>query len=304
MEKVNVMLSTYNGEKFLKEQIGSILNQKKVIVNLYIRDDGSSDSTKEILSSIEQQNINIVYGKNIGWKRSFLNLLFNVPINKNEFYAFADQDDVWKEDKLYSAIKKIREEKKPTLYHSNMTMVNEKLEFIRNRYRSDFYPSIKMPQAFFDGVGTGSTMVFNTRFLNIVRQYKPNEEIAHDAYLMALANLFGKVIYDKESHILYRRFEDNATGYGKNSKIGKPSMIDRYRRYKKLPKMSYSIRAKEIISGYSKLLDNRELSFLTKLSNYKESILTRVLLLVSPSVKASSFKKSLIIKYRILTGTL
>lgn len=93
--KVIVLMSTYNGEKYLKEQIDSILNQVKVEVFLMIRDDGSSDNTIAILKEYERQNrnIKIIKGKNIGVGNSFMQLLYNSA--EAEYYAFADQDDVW-----------------------------------------------------------------------------------------------------------------------------------------------------------------------------------------------------------------
>ena len=94
MNKVQVLLSTYNGEKYIKEQIESILNQEGVEVSLLIRDDGSSDRTIEIVKKISEQNNNIILfkGQNMGPARSFMDLV--KKSDEVDYYAFADQDDV------------------------------------------------------------------------------------------------------------------------------------------------------------------------------------------------------------------
>ena len=100
MDKVQVLLSTYNGEKYLQEQIESIIRQEDVEISLLIRDDGSCDKTIEIIENLKRKNSNIIYysGNNLGPARSFMDL-----INKSgnfDYYAFSDQDDVWKSKKL------------------------------------------------------------------------------------------------------------------------------------------------------------------------------------------------------------
>ena len=96
MDKVAVLLSAYNGEKFLCEQIDSIMNQQNVDLDLYIRDDGSSYRTQEYLKQYVEQNdsIHLQNGCNLGVANSFMSLLYNVP-NHYDYYAFADQDDIW-----------------------------------------------------------------------------------------------------------------------------------------------------------------------------------------------------------------
>lgn len=102
-KSVQVVMSTYNGEKYLKEQIDSILSQEGVDVRLYIRDDGSSDRTTDILASYqEHKNVKIEKGNNLGFAKSFLTALDEC--DEADYYAFSDQDDVWEKDKLSTAI--------------------------------------------------------------------------------------------------------------------------------------------------------------------------------------------------------
>lgn len=118
-KSVQVVMSTYNGEKYLKEQIDSILSQEGVDVRLYIRDDGSSDRTTDILASYqEHKNVKIEKGNNLGFAKSFLTALDEC--DEADYYAFSDQDDVWEKDKLSTAIEILEEESQstPLLYCS------------------------------------------------------------------------------------------------------------------------------------------------------------------------------------------
>ena len=94
-------MSTYNGEKYLSQQIDSILNQKEIDVHLFIRDDGSYDNTWKLLEEYKQkyEKINIISAKNVGVGNSFMNLLYSVP-NIYDYYAFSDQDDIWEPNKI------------------------------------------------------------------------------------------------------------------------------------------------------------------------------------------------------------
>ena len=114
-------MSTYNGEKYIDEQIDSVLAQKNVRVDLLIRDDGSKDETVRIIKRYCEKfdNIKFYEGPNLKPARSFLNLIETAELNY-DYYAFCDQDDVWHEDKLYQAIEKIGKKKdsqKPILYY-------------------------------------------------------------------------------------------------------------------------------------------------------------------------------------------
>ena len=112
--RIAVLMSSYNGEQYIKEQIDSILNQKgKFNIDIYVRDDGSFDNTIHILEDYQKKGlIKFCGGENIGPAKSFLTLL--ALADGYDFYAFADQDDIWFENKIESAILKI--EKIPQSY--------------------------------------------------------------------------------------------------------------------------------------------------------------------------------------------
>ena len=160
--KVAVLLSTYNGEKYLTEQLNSILIQEDVIVNLYVRDDGSTDNTLKILYEFAAKNINITVfkGENVGFAESFYSLLkMNIGA---DYYAFSDQDDIWEKNKLITAIKSINNSKKPMLYYSNLNvfdMVNNSRYYLYNNEYVKKYFS----RYFYIYNGYGCTMVWNLK---------------------------------------------------------------------------------------------------------------------------------------------
>lgn len=212
---VAVLMSTYNGEKYLREQIDSILNQSEVDIQLVIRDDGSADGTKKILQEYRKnKNITIKYGKNLGVGVSFMKLLCaNIEA---DYYAFADQDDIWMEDKLICAVRMLETQEGPALYGSNQMIANENGESVGVRYKQkppcDFVNSIVSCRI------SGCTMVMN-RKLRVEMSKKINfpsrkylQIRIHDSWTLAFANAFGVFIYDETPHILYRQHGDNVVG--------------------------------------------------------------------------------------------
>lgn len=219
--KIAVLMSTYNGEKYVAEQIDSILAQKLGDVKLciLIRDDGSSDSTPEILEKYEAEHNNIVFvnkddRQNLGIRESFLALLkFAYQDDDYDYFSFSDQDDVWLENKLYRGIKSIEKAKpgdKGALYYSNKTFTDEKLNVIREekiKYYNDIVEVLWTSLAF------GCTMVFDSRLAGICLREHPTTTIFHDSWVYHIAKMIGsKVIFDKKSQILYRQHGDNNIG--------------------------------------------------------------------------------------------
>ena len=119
-KKVKVLLSTYNGAEFLQEQMNSILQQTHGDVDIVVRDDGSTDRTISILEAYEKAGqITLHKGQNLGFALSFFELL--KVAGEADYYAFADQDDIWLDYKMAYAVKKLEKEdpQMPTLYFSD-----------------------------------------------------------------------------------------------------------------------------------------------------------------------------------------
>ena len=203
MRNILVLMSTYNGEKYLKEQIDSILAQKNVEVTIRVRDDGSTDGTIRILEEYQKcGKLNWYSSTNMGPAKSFLDLVYNAPL-KYDYYAFCDQDDYWKEDKLYKAIERLEHfDDKPALYHCELEIVDENLEHIkmtRNCNKTKFIDQTLM--VFYI---PGCTMVFNNCLMRKIQERKPEFDLItmHDCWLYYIClGIGGKIISDKNAYM-------------------------------------------------------------------------------------------------------
>lgn len=206
---VQVLLSSYNGEKYIKEQINSILAQKRVEVYLLIRDDGSQDRTLTILSEYEKNDhVKVIQGDNCGSTESFLKLINQA--GNFDYYAFADQDDVWDDDKLFVAIEKIKDITVPALYSSNTRIVDMNLNYITIVDRK---PVTKLGSAIVKNYVAGCTMVFNKLLIQEAKQFVSPKVPYHDWWLNLIClSLGGISIYDPEPHMSYRQHGSNVVG--------------------------------------------------------------------------------------------
>ena len=132
MKKVTILLSSYNGETYLDEQLESIVAQKGVMTDILVRDDGSSDHTCDILDQWQQKtSLRWYSGENIGPARSFMDLLRQA--DDSCYYAFSDQDDYWLSDKLKVAVDKLESyERRPALYFCQTELVDKKLNRVNS----------------------------------------------------------------------------------------------------------------------------------------------------------------------------
>ena len=172
MEKVLVLMATYNGEKYLQEQLDSLYKQQGVEIEILVRDDGSTDSTTKIL---EENSIahNLVWyqGEHKNVSKGFYELMKKGARQKCDFFAFCDQDDVWDFNKLIIAVNKIRNIKGPALYYSGQRLVDENLSFIEN-HKLNKNRSLKTRFILSDFAGC--TGVFNKLLIDEIIKYEPN----------------------------------------------------------------------------------------------------------------------------------
>ncbi|CCZ60371.1 glycosyltransferase family 2 protein [Hungatella hathewayi] len=212
--KLQILLSTYNGEKYICTQLDSIVTQDIEEKELLIRDDGSNDRTVPIIKTyMELYPWIILYeGKNIGVQRSFFDLLNHADL-KADYFAFADQDDEWFPEKMKRAIEKLKlfVEEKPALYCSDKVIVDEKLNPI-NLTVPCIVHKITFANALVQNICTGCTVVFNREMLFLLQQYVPEEAVMHDWWSYLLASAFGNVYYDSNAYIHYRQHGENVTG--------------------------------------------------------------------------------------------
>lgn len=224
IHNIVVAMSTYNGELYIQEQIDSILEQKNVKVDLFVRDDDSKDKTLEILKTYakKRNNIHFIKGENLGVGNSFMELLYSIGC-QYDYYAFADQDDVWLPDKLNQGIAKIEDSDKPRLYVSNQILVDKDLNMLKMRF--EVPPGVSFKQILCQNQVSGCTMIWNRKMQELLvnANRRPSKELLknriHDVWVAMVASVAGKIIYDENSYILYRQHENNVVGVKKNSII-------------------------------------------------------------------------------------
>lgn len=293
MQKILVLLSTYNGKKFIKEQIDSIIGQKEVDVDLIIRDDGSTDGTVEYLKK-EYPNIEVMIGENLGYKKSFLHLLKEAP--EYDYYAFADQDDVWLEDKLKIAIDRISHFNGPSFYCSNLMVVNEQLEFLSMRHKKSENIKMTEDKALVENISYGCTLVFNQQLREVALGYIPSY-VSHDGWINLVGLYFGNGVYDEQSYILYRQHSTNVLG-------GNPSFGSvwkkRIRSFKHLGEHHRDLEAREFLDAFSERLSSEQKKKIAKVAFYRDNFWNKIILLLDREIRMSTFDRDFWYRIRVL----
>ena len=230
--KLCILLASYNGEKYIGDQLDSIINQTYKNWELIIRDDGSKDETMIILNKYEKKDERIKILRddkgNLGFLKNFEELLFNA---KEEFVLFSDQDDFWLKNKLEKFVEKIKvlDEKvlsKPLLIHCNSLVCNNNLE-IRKEEFSDSKIAKKTNSNiyFFEYIVQGSTSMVNKKMIKESLPFLKSVTL-HDRYFHLLSQFFGTRVFIDESLVKYRQHERNEIGA--NRSIIKNIMSKKY----------------------------------------------------------------------------
>lgn len=229
-KEVLVLMSTYNGERYLRQQIDSILTQKGISVKLLVRDDGSVDGTLSILKEYKDKgHLDYYYGDNLGPQLSFMHLLQNAP--ESDYYAFSDQDDVWLPEKLSIAVNSLNQhENQPALYFCQTQLTDENL----NKCNSVIiHPLLTFGESIIYKFVGGCTMVMNNHLRIVVGDRKPRYLRMHDIWIYFIAKAVDAyVFFDSNSYILYRQHGDNAIGQKDSSLFAWKQRFERVYKYK------------------------------------------------------------------------
>jgi len=272
MKKVSVLLSTYNGEKYLREQIDSVLAQEGVEITLFVRDDGSSDGTKEILKEYAEKGL-LTYTaeKNVGFAKSFFWLVCNAP--RNDFYAFCDQDDYWRKDKLFAAAEKLSvfDNAKPNLYYSALKVVDENLVQTHASTHSGYTapPAERVfPSSLMQNWVYGCTMVFNEELRRLYSIYD-QPLYCHDWTMYQIAAGLGNVVFDEVPHIDYRQHGTNVYGFFKSGFNALKKNLKLF--FEKESKNLRLTEAEKYKACYYEMLSETNKKYLDELTNYRRS---------------------------------
>lgn len=306
-----VLLSTFNGENFLFEQLESLRKQEGVELKILVRDDGSTDSTLEIIKRWQTENpelIDLVEGKNVGFALSFSNLLQMArdKYPNAEYYAFCDQDDVWLPNKLYEAVtvlqKKVTQDSltKPICYASNLIVVDEGLNIIK-RSLYDEVDTLTKLQGLLSDYCTGCTMVFNKRSVELYLDYQHGFLRYHDKLLGMICLFLGELIYDSRSFINYRQHGNNQIGaHTSYIKI----IINCIKRLFSNEEGYRRIFVLDFVETYKSLLSLHDLKMLLDISCYNTSIFSKISLLFDNGLNSVNLFLRIRIKLKILLNKL
>ncbi len=304
MYRVEVLLSTYNGERYIKEQLDSIMEQTVSNIHISIHDDSSSDNTANIIEEYikEHDNITFYRGDRLGYPECFFWLMRNHK--EAEYYAFSDQDDFWMPEKLEMAIKGIEDRTEclnnPSLYYSRKIIVDENLKKLN--WHDPIQQSgienalLKQNQA------SGCTMVFNGPMLDKLNKYYPHVPY-HDSWVYKVALLVGNVVSDDNAYILYRQHADNAEGANVD---GINLLFERIRRVSHVLKKNRHKNdcAIQLLDAYGHECNENDRRFLENIINAHDNIKARLQLFFLSGVSKEPFYEYVWIKFRMLMGWL
>ena len=299
MAKICVLLSAYNGEEFIEQQLQSLLAQENVDVDIFVRDDGSTDSTPQILEKWQKEGkLKWYSGKNLGWAMSFMHLITHAP--EADYYALCDHDDIWMPDKLAEAVhqlEKMQGEKK--LYCSNM-----------NYYRDGKDEGLVKPEglqfdiytAMVKCITVGCTMVFSKALQQSIKDHPPVSVFAHDFWVYQVAISTGNVYYDPRSFILYRQHAHNQIGQKRTwQEVWK-------RRLKRLRVLRHDHEreqmAMQLLACHAQEMATENKRAVEEVAYYRDSIKNRFKLFFDKRYTMGRRSNDILLRIRILLGKL
>lgn len=299
--KLAVLLCTFNGEKYINEQLHSILEQTHSSIDVWVSDDGSSDKTIELLYAFKNRwnkgRFVILEGPKKGYCANFLSLVWNLDIDA-DYFAFCDQDDVWVKDKISTSINRLSEVKDavPALYCSRTELMFESGKH-SHKYSKYLRKRPDFRNALVQSIAGGNTMVFNKSARDLVCQVGHVDVISHDWWLYLLVSgCEGVVAYDKTPKVLYRQHENNCIGENKSIlaslKRLKQLFAGRYKRWNsvnhtalKLAKDYLTYRNRDVLDAFAKARNSKfffqRVLFLRKSKVYRQGSWETVALMLA-----------------------
>jgi glycosyltransferase involved in cell wall biosynthesis len=269
MAQIDILLATYNGEKYLAEQVDSILSQTLSEWTLLIRDDGSTDRTLEVINHyIERYPNQIIHivdtDKNLGVTRNFERLIEH---STAPYIMFCDQDDMWNPDKIETSLYKLQTMEEqygsnvPLLVYTDLAVCDEEGTLITKsfwKYQGGD-PSLPLDcaKALVQNNATGNTFIFNRTLCNHALPFSPHA-VMHDWWVALIALYLGKIDYLTNQTILYRQHNTNVSGIKGKSIL---PILRKLPRYCKTLENN-SVQAKSFLENFRSQLDQRQITIL------------------------------------------
>ena len=258
--RVAVAMSTYNGEKYVAEQLDSILAQDYPQVDIFVRDDGSPhEECRAVLSQYaDRGDVTLICGENMGVVASFLSVIAAVPA-EYDYISVSDQDDVWYPNKISRAVS-VLQQKDNTLPQAYVA-----------EYRycdGDMHPGershlnkrgVGFADMLYENVTSGNTMVINRALAQRVNAAGPTGVYTHDWWLSLVASALGELTFDDFICLDYRRTGNNASASGAGAKAIMANRIKRYVQGDELSKVTEQLLRLRQLWGDELPPDKREL---------------------------------------------
>ena len=215
LSRVSVLMSTYNGERFLRPQLDSLFPEPRSgLTTLHVRDDGSSDGTVDILREYlaRLERMSLETGANIGPAQSFLRLLHGAEPGQDA-YLFCDQDDIWNPEKIPVAVAALGsvDPGTPALYFSRVAYIDAGGVYLG---MSHVPRHLGLGNALVENVAQGCTMALNSAARDVICGARPEHQIMHDWWCYLVLSVFGRLLYDPVPRVRYRLHGGNATVTG------------------------------------------------------------------------------------------
>lgn len=303
MGMVSIVMATYNGEKYLEEQINSILSSTYQDFEIHIFDDGSKDSTMDILNNYKKQypdKIKVIQNEtNLGVTLNFLNAINRIT---SDYVMMCDQDDVWKKDKIARTLKRIRqmevqfEKELPIAVFTDAHVVDSNLNMLHESFfRSGrLNPRLTdLSHLLMENKLIGCTVMINAALRKVLQSSPlPKKARLHDGWLGLIASSLGKVGFIKEPTLYYRQHEANLVGnrnfisyiLNRISNIGK----------QKKALLELQTQAGEFADLYQDLIEENKLELILTFSKLnQEGFLRRRILIIRNRFLKSGFIRNI-----------
>lgn len=206
----SICIATYNGEKYIKEQLTSILSQINIDDEIIISDDNSTDKTIDIILSLNDNRIKILNANFHNFTQNFENAIIHA---KGEYIFLSDQDDVWLPNKYTTILNTL---KSYDLVCSDAIITNQQLEPIEQSFFAYYKSGKGILKNIIKCSYCGACMAFNKKILHAIQPFPNTSIFGHDLWIGLITEITGKVCFLKTPLILYRRHNDSLTSISNN----------------------------------------------------------------------------------------
>lgn len=215
---VSVAMTTYNGEKYIKEQMESVIRNLKEQDEIIVSDDGSTDNTVKIIESFNDNRIKIYKNSHLGFKKNYE---FCISKCTGKYIFLCDQDDIWMENKVDTILKYFEEKKCDCVTHDAYVVGEDGNTILEESFlQTKFLPKPGIISNIIQSKYYGCLMAFNSELLKYVLPI-PESIVSHDYWIGIMADKHGKSILVKDKLIKYRRHSSNTSPWKNHMKFTK-----------------------------------------------------------------------------------